>query len=119
MRTKTVGELLRSHREERQISVEEFSRLTKIKQAYVEALEATEFDKLPAAPFVKGYIRIYGQILGFDYKPVLAILRRDYGETPKGMLVPRAITSGKVHRKFGFLPTSGKISLGLIIFIVV
>lgn len=119
MKTKTVGELLRGSREERQISLDEFSRLTKIKLEYLEALEATEFAKLPAAPFVKGYIRTYGQVLGFDHKPLLAILRRDYGETPKGVLVPRVLASGRVGRKWGVFAFSNQVSIAGVIFSVV
>lgn len=56
---------------------------------YLEALEENRFDELPATTFVKGYIKTYAHVFGFDHKPLLALLRRDYKESAKGRLIPR------------------------------
>jgi cytoskeletal protein RodZ len=89
MKTKTIGEMLREARTFHRLSVEDFSKRTRIRSEYVTALENNQFDLLPAATFVKGYIKTYGTIFGFDYQPLIGLLRRDYKESARGKLVPR------------------------------
>lgn len=89
MNTRTVGQLLREERSRRQLSLDALSKKTRIRLEYLQALEANEFALLPAATFVKGYIKRYAAVLGLDHKPLLALLRRDYKESAKGTLVPR------------------------------
>ena len=38
---------------------------------------------------MRGYIKIYSQLFGFDHQPLVALLRRDFKESVKGRLVPR------------------------------
>lgn len=88
MRTKTIGETLKDERIKHNLRLEDLSKKTRIRVAYLEALEEDRFDKLPATTFVKGYIKTYAHVFGFDHKPLLALLRRDYKESVGG-LVPR------------------------------
>lgn len=89
MRQKTVGELLKEERLKHALSVQELSKKTRIRVEYLEALEANEFDKLPAATFVKAYIKIYALLFEFEYQPLLRLLRRDFKESARGTLVPQ------------------------------
>lgn len=89
MRTKTIGEMLREERQVHHLTLEELAKRTRIRAEYLEALENNQFEQLPAAVFIKGYIKTYGQIFGFDYVPLLALLRRDFKESARGQLVPR------------------------------
>lgn len=77
----------------------EMAKRTRIRQEYLSALEANQFDQLPAATFVKGYIKTYGQLFGFDYRPLLAMLRRDYRESARGTLVPRDFLKPVLRRR--------------------
>lgn len=89
MRTKTIGETLKDERVKHRLSLEDLSKKTRIRVVYLQALEENNFDQLPATTFVKGYIKTYAQVFGFDHKPLLAMLRRDYKESAKGRLIPR------------------------------
>ncbi len=89
MKIKTIGEILRTSREQHGLSIAELTKLTRIRPEYLEALEENHFERLPAAVFVKGYIKNYSMLFGFDPKPVLALLRRDFKESAVGTLVPR------------------------------
>lgn len=100
MKTRTVGEMLRDERESRRYRLDELAKRTRIRLEYLEALETNEFAKLPSATFVKGYIKIYAQLFGFDHKPLLALLRRDYKESARGTLVPREFITPVLKRKF-------------------
>jgi cytoskeletal protein RodZ len=89
MKTKTIGEILREERQRYRLSIKKLAQKTCIKEKYLRALEDNQFDQLPAATFVKGYIKIYAQIFSFDHQPLIALLRRDFKESVKGQLVPR------------------------------
>jgi len=88
MKTKTIGEILREERARHRVSIEDVAKRTRIRVEYLQALEANKFHLLPASPFVRGYIKSYAELFGFEYQPVLALLRRDYKESTKGKLVP-------------------------------
>ncbi len=89
MRTKTIGETLKEERIKHRLRLEDLAKKTRIRVSYLSALEQNKFEELPATTFVKGYIKTYAQVFGFDHKPVLAMLRRDYKESSKGKLIPR------------------------------
>jgi len=119
MKTKSIGEILREEREYHRLSLEALAKRTRIRQEYLQALENNEFELLPAAAFVKGYIKTYGQVFGFDYQPLLALLRRDFKESAKGTLVPREFIKPVLRRRRWWSPLTGTV-LGLgAIFIVV
>ncbi len=87
--TKTVGELLKLEREKRRISRVQLAQEIRVKENFIHALEENRFTDLPAAVFVKGYIKAYARVLNFDPEPMLALLRRDFKESAKGKLVPQ------------------------------
>lgn len=106
MKTKTIGEILREEREYHRLSLEALAKRTRIRQEYLQALERNEFQALPAAAFVKGYIKTYGQIFGFDSQPLLALLRRDFKESAKGKLVPREFIKPVLKKRQWWTPVT-------------
>jgi cytoskeleton protein RodZ len=115
MKIKTIGEILRTEREQHHLSVEEMSRHTRIRQEYLVALENNAFTDLPAATFVKGYIKTYAQLFGFDSEPVLALLRRDFKESAVGTLVPREFIKPVLKKREVWTPvTFAVLALGTV-----
>lgn len=98
MQTQSLGDLLRKAREKAHYTLEELADATHIKLDYLEALEDSDFDALPAATFVKAYIRNYARVFKMDEKPLFAILRRDYEESVKGQLIRRDLLAPKLKR---------------------
>lgn len=99
MKTRRVGEVLQAERQAQDVSLESLAAQTRIKVSLLEALEDNRFEELPAAVFVKGYIRAYARVLGFDEKPVIALLRRDFKESARGQLIPREFLKPSHRRK--------------------
>ena len=93
MKTKKIGELLRERRESHRLTIEQVARLTHIKSEYVLAIEANEFEALPPAVYVKGYVRSIAHVFGVEVEPLLALLRRDYKETDVGVLLPHGLSA--------------------------
>ncbi|PIR61475.1 MAG: hypothetical protein COY81_04835 [Candidatus Pacebacteria bacterium CG_4_10_14_0_8_um_filter_43_12] len=114
MRQKTVGEMLQDERVAHRINLSELSKRTRIRVEYLEALENNQFAKLPAATFVKGYVRNYAQLFGFDPQSLLALLRRDYKESAKGKLVPREFLTPLLKKRRHLKPVTF-IMIGLVV----
>ena len=57
------GDLLRRMREACDVSEQEISERTKVSVAYIQAIEANRFDRLPQGVFVKGFLRSYCRYL--------------------------------------------------------
>lgn len=98
MKSKTIGELLQLERKKCGISLEELAYQTKIKLQNLRALEADQLSNLPAAPFVKGYLRACARVFGVDSASLIAVLRRDYKESIQGQLVLRDQSQASVNK---------------------
>lgn len=69
-----IGETLRSARKERGVTLEEASELLRIETRFLAALEDERFDEISAPVFVKGYLKLYCELLGLDPLPLLDAL---------------------------------------------
>lgn len=79
---RTVGQVLKEARTNKLYTLEDVEKHTKIRVELLQALEEDEFDKLPPATFVQGFIKNYGRFLGLENNKLQALFRRDY-ETKK------------------------------------
>jgi cytoskeleton protein RodZ len=59
----SVGSYLRELRQQRNLSLDEMARSTRVAARYLEALENDDFAALPAPVFARGFIRAYCQVL--------------------------------------------------------
>ena len=61
-----LGELLRKTREERRLSLAQVEEATRIRSAYLQALEEEAWDRLPPRTYVKGFLKSYARYLGLE-----------------------------------------------------
>ncbi|MEM8934865.1 MAG: TonB family protein [Pseudomonadota bacterium] len=62
----TVGAFLMNARRAAGYTIGAISAETKIKSEYVRAIEAGDFDALPATPYAAGFVKVYAQFLALD-----------------------------------------------------
>lgn len=79
MGERTLGERLQAGRLERQLSLEQVAEVTKINPFYLKAMEHDQLHLLPAAVYVKGYVRSVGQLLGLEVSDLYSSLPSDTG----------------------------------------
>lgn len=124
MKIKSVGELLKEERISHNVTIDFLAKKTKIKAEYLESLENNRFEQLPATPFIKGYIKTYARIFGFEYRPIFAVLRRDYKESAKGHLIPRNFLKPVMRERATWNPVTasammvGGVFLTLVAFVI-
>jgi transcriptional regulator with XRE-family HTH domain len=65
------GKYLKTERELRNLSLEEIAKSTKIREAFLRAIEEDRYELLPSAVYVKGFLTIYAKYLGLDPHDIL------------------------------------------------
>jgi cytoskeletal protein RodZ len=121
--TKTVGELLKQEREKHGVSRAQLAQTIRVREQFLTALEENRFQDLPAAVFVKGYVKAYARVFGIDVEPMLALLRRDFQESAKGKLVAQEFLKPTFRKDAGLSPvrlaTTGVIGIFLVLFLYI
>ncbi len=73
----TVGECLAEKRKEFGISLRELSDKLKIKLEYLDSLEKNDYKNLPPDVYVKGFIKGYAELVGFNPEKMVDLFRRE------------------------------------------
>ncbi len=80
------GEVLRTKRKELNISVDEVAKQLHLETRFVEALERDDYAELPAAIYVRGYIRAYAKFVDIDGDRVIDLFNARVSEPPPEIL---------------------------------
>lgn len=67
----TLGDTLRTAREAKGTTCSEAAAATRIKIQHIEALESNDYSSIAAPAYAKGFIKLYGEYLGIDPKPLI------------------------------------------------
>lgn len=85
--TRTLGETLRQARLDRGLSTLDAARETRIRKAYLEALEEDNLAALPAPVYTRGFVRTYADYLGLDPQALVDLyqppVRREREPSPQ------------------------------------
>ena len=74
----SLGALLKKEREDQGLSHTRISQQIRVRPRFLEAIENEEWDLLPAAPLVKGFIRSYARVLALDEERIVAIYDEEF-----------------------------------------
>jgi len=74
----SVGEILKKAREEQKIPLTTIEKQIKIREKFLKAVEANDWNIFTSTIYIKGVIKNYSNFLGLDAKKMLAFFRRDY-----------------------------------------
>lgn len=71
----SIGEKLRTQREQKGYSIEQIARDTNIAKRFLVALEAEDFSVFPGDPYLIGFLRNYADYLGIDTEEIVSLYR--------------------------------------------
>jgi cytoskeletal protein RodZ len=77
----TLGEILRSEREKKGLSVKEIEVATSIRTIYISAIEEGNYSIIPGEVYLKGFIRNYSNFLGLDGQQFVDLYRQSQNST--------------------------------------
>ncbi|HMJ06568.1 MAG TPA: helix-turn-helix domain-containing protein [Chthoniobacterales bacterium] len=120
-----LGEKFTRARQERNLTLEEAARMTKIRPTKLAEIEAEDFSQFPSLAYAKGFILIYGKFLNVDVSPYLeafetsehvtvdgySYLQDNPAPAPRRTEVVRKVPSGS---KNSLLP----LAIGVVILVV-
>jgi cytoskeleton protein RodZ len=89
--TGDIGSALRNARETLGLPVEDVAAATRVRAAYITAIEAFDLERLPARPFVVGYVRAYARALGLEPEAVVTRFRAEAPGTTVDLGAPAGI----------------------------
>lgn len=78
---KITGELLKSERINKNLSVQDVALSLKLSSKIINAIESGNLDQLPAKTFVRGFVKSYAQLLKLDAEQVLRQFQEEMGST--------------------------------------
>ncbi len=108
-----IGVALKAAREFRGLSLEDISDATRVRRAYLAAIEDMRLDDLPSRPFVIGYLRAYAKALGLDDEAVVARFRADHGESVEPLREPVGVRQQRDPR-VGMVAIAGVVIIAAI-----
>jgi cytoskeleton protein RodZ len=89
MTAETPGAFLASERQRQGLSVGDVAAKLRMGIIQVEALERSDYSKLPTGTFLRGFVRSYAKLLGLDQKDVIRLLEQTHpGSGKPGIVVP-------------------------------
>lgn len=109
-----LGSFLKSERERKGLSLEQLTRITRLRIQYVEALENENWDRLPSPVFIRGFIKSYTKALGLDYREVISQFQSTipaHDDLPRPLVPPKK----KSAMKSAVLIAVGVIAVSLIV----
>ncbi len=83
-----LAEILKTTREAKGWTLDEVAEITRVRRAYLEALEQAAYDILPSRPFAIGYVKAYAKALGLDEETLADMFKRDMSEPQTRLHAP-------------------------------
>lgn len=115
---KTVGEILKTTREKRDLNLETVVAATKIKKEFLEAIENDNFHGVSSEVTLRGFIKNYAEFLGLSSKTVLAVFKRDFTPDKGKKIIPQTIVKPIDKKGIVWGPKLTMIIMVAIIFII-
>jgi cytoskeleton protein RodZ len=79
-----VGEKLKAERERRDLTLDDIAGKTRVPMRHLQAIEASEYEKLPGSTYSIGFTRSYASALDMDQTKIISELRAELAESGEG-----------------------------------
>ncbi|MCA9372128.1 helix-turn-helix domain-containing protein [Candidatus Woesebacteria bacterium] len=103
----TVGEILHTAREKKNLTLKQASEDTRIQTKYLKAAEENNWSLFSSRVYIAGILRTYAQYLDVDPMKALAYFRREYDKNEKHIDFKKRVPS------LNLLPETKKILIGI------
>ena len=115
----TLGKLLRSQREQQQLSIDDIANRIHLAYKIIAEIEADDYSNISSATYARGYLRSYAKCIGADANHIVSLYNADNEAPPPGILPevkpPSQVSSSdKPVKAFTYLITLGLFLLILI-----
>lgn len=112
-----VGERLQKERIKKALTLEEVSKVTKIRYSFLSALEKGNYRELPSPTYAYGFVRNYAKFLGLPDKELLALFKREYDEEKAYRVLPEGLI-GKQEFPLRKIKLAQAAKLAILVFLI-
>jgi cytoskeletal protein RodZ len=77
-----LGEILRTQREKKGLTLDQAAADTRIREKFLQALEDGDYQSLPGAVYTKGFLRNYAEYLDLDQEELVVLFHDERGGQP-------------------------------------
>ncbi len=102
-----LAEILKTARAAKGLTLEQVSEITRVRPAYLEALEQAAYDILPSRPFAIGHVRAYAKALDLDEESLVEMFKRDLAEPQARLHAPSGASLEDVKPRYRLFVTVG------------
>ena len=99
----TLGVALKAIREAQKLTLQQVTDETRVRRAYLEAIETSQLDLLPSRPFTIGYVRAYANALGVDPDAAVERFKIDEPVLDEPLRAPVGVLDDRDPRVAAFL----------------
>src|SRR5207245_6293089 len=101
-----LGEMLRTQREKKNITLEQAAADTRIREKFLKALEDGDYPSLPGAVYTRGFLRNYADYLDLQTDELVVLFQQERGGAPPEPTPKRTFKPYRpvVHQSFIFRP---------------
>src|SRR6185312_6318307 len=83
-----LAEILKRTREAHGLTLDEVAEITRVRRAYLEALEQAAYDVLPSRAFAIGHVKAYAKALGLDEETLADMFKVEVAESATRLHAP-------------------------------
>lgn len=94
-----VGDILKKRRLEKNLTLEEVEKRTKIRKRFLQAIEESNYSLISSSTYLRGFIKNYSDFLNLPTQQILAIFRREFTKNEKIDILPKGL-SEPLHTSF-------------------
>lgn len=114
-----VGTMLHDVRVKKKLSIDTIAQELRIKAAYLTAIEQSDYDNIPAAPYGIGFVRSYASYLGLNSARIVQIFKEETNvQDPKPLFVETPEIEEKSEQEEIYTPNSKYILISLAMFVL-
>lgn len=114
-----IGATFSEERKRKNLTLEEISKATKIREEFLGAIEKGDFKALPSSAYAYGFVRNYAKFLGLPIEKSLALFRREFDEKKNIEVLPIGLANPREYALPRFRIGKSMFLVGLIFFAVV
>ena len=95
---KTLQIIFEEALDQKNISHEKLADITEIPKRYLIAVQNTEVNKLPSAPYVRGYLKKICEVLGLNFEEIWEIYKKELSHKTSGAFDKLPINRFAIHK---------------------
>lgn len=112
-----VGDILQKRRLEKNLTLEDVEKRTKIRKKFLQAIEESNYGLFTSSTYLRGFIKNYSDYLNLPTNEILAIFRREFDNSEQIKIIPQGLT--QVPSSTLTRLTPNKVSLVIIITFII